>query len=125
VAILGRGGDRRDHLALGPRKRAWREHDPHEQFRQRRAAAVVREVASPKIDQNALIRFRRIAPQFSCRDAHGVEMLRILAEAMRVAIRKDVCAVMRGDNAVFSTSVSRQTRVPVGVQVPNLRLVGG
>jgi hypothetical protein len=36
VTILGRDGDRRDHLALGPRKRARREHDPHEQFRQRR-----------------------------------------------------------------------------------------
>ena len=37
VAILGRSGHGRDHLALGPRKRARREHDPHEQFRQRRA----------------------------------------------------------------------------------------
>jgi hypothetical protein len=37
VAILGRGGYRRDHLALGPRKRARREHDLHEQLRQRRA----------------------------------------------------------------------------------------
>jgi hypothetical protein len=37
VAILGRGGHRRDHLALGPRKRARREHHLHEQLRQRRA----------------------------------------------------------------------------------------
>jgi hypothetical protein len=37
VAILGRGGHRRDHLALGPRKRARREHHLREQLRQRRA----------------------------------------------------------------------------------------
>ena len=36
VAILGRGGYRRDHLALGPRKDARREHHLHEQLRQRR-----------------------------------------------------------------------------------------
>ena len=45
-------------------------------------------------------------------------MLRILAEAMRIGIRKDVCAVMRGDNAVLPAGVSRQTRVPVRVQIP-------
>ena len=37
VAILGRGGHRRDHLALGPRKRTRREHHLHEQLRQCRA----------------------------------------------------------------------------------------
>ena len=80
--------------------------------------AIRREVAFPKIDQNALVRFGRVAPKFSRRDSNRIKMLRILAKSMRIRIRKDVCAVMGGDNAVLIPRIAGKTGVAVRIQVP-------
>src|SRR5262249_3744822 len=68
---------------------------------------------------NALVRFAHITPELTRRDTHGVEMLRILAQPVRIRIREDVCPMMRGNNTVLSSSISRQPRVAVGVQIPS------
>src|SRR5262249_59084223 len=46
-------------------------------------------------------------------------MLPVFAGAVCIRVREAVCPMMRGDNALLATSISRQPRVAVWVQVPS------
>ena len=57
------------------------------------------------------------------REAHGVEPLRVLAEALGVAVGEDVAAVDALDRPDLAARVAREPRVRVRVEVPRAHAV--
>src|SRR5260370_37672843 len=76
------------------------------------------EIGFPGIDRDLQFRFALGAPQFAALEAHGVEPLRILARARRIAVGKDVAAVHALDRAEVGADVARQARLPSRMQIP-------
>ena len=59
----------------------------------------------------------RLAPQLPRVEAHAVERLRLLAEAVGVGVGEDVDAVAAVDHAALAARVARQPRVPARVHL--------
>ena len=57
------------------------------------------------------LRRRLLAPQFARGETHRVDVLRFLAEAMRVGVGKDKHAVVALDDAELAARVARQPRM--------------
>ena len=64
------------------------------------------QVALPEIDVDALVRLGRLAPQLARVEAHAVERLRLLAQAVGVGVGEDVDAVERVDHAALARARS-------------------
>src|SRR5688572_9325877 len=74
-------------------------------------------VALPQVEMDTVARIGMLAPQFPRREAHGVEMLRHIALAVRAGIRQHVSAVMADDAAGLAAGIARQTRVSGGLHI--------
>src|ERR1700730_2000902 len=80
--------------------------------------AVLLQIAHPKVDKDALVRFGAIAPNFSGRNAHGVKVLWIFAETVGVSVWKNVCAVMVRDDAMLTARISREASMSMRIEIP-------
>src|SRR5712691_1288509 len=76
------------------------------------------EIGFPGIDRDLQLRVALGAPQFAALEAHGVEPLRILAGARRIAVGKDMAAVRARDGAQVAPDIARQARMPARMHVP-------
>src|SRR4051812_12831299 len=74
-------------------------------------------IALPGVDRNGQRRIGALAPDFGRREDHGVDPLRVLATAMRVAVRKHKTFAHGVDHTRFAARIARQPRVPGRVEV--------
>src|SRR5262249_31730928 len=69
------------------------------------------QVTFPEIEIETLVRLGGVAPQIPRLEAHAVDVLRLLAEAVRGSIGAGVAAPGRGDPAPLAARVPGQSRV--------------
>jgi hypothetical protein len=74
-------------------------------------------VVIPHIYIHAISLRRLRAPQFARGETHRIHMLRLLAEEMRVGVRKNENAVVTIDRSYFAARVPRQPGMSHGIDV--------
>src|SRR5712691_12850503 len=82
------------------------------------AASGRLEIGFPGIDRDLQLGIALGAPQFATLELHGIEPLRLLAGARRIAVGKHVAPADTLDRADMATHVARQTRMPARMHVP-------
>ena len=66
-----------------------------------------------------------LAPKFARGEVHRVDMLRLLAEEMRIGIRENKDAVVAIDHAELAARVAREARMPDRMHVPCAHAIAG
>src|SRR5690242_593921 len=83
------------------------------------------EILLPQVEIDGIPGIGRLAPQFARREAHGVQVLWVLAFELRIGIGKDVRAVIALDRALPTAHVARQPRVTLRVDLTRLHGLAG
>src|SRR5260370_32654518 len=71
----------------------------------------------PYVNVDGIASICLFTPQFARGEAHGIYMLRLLAETMSVGVWKNKHAVIMLDDAEFPPGVARQSRMARGVHI--------
>src|SRR5215469_7715162 len=75
-------------------------------------------VVVPHVNVNGILRCGLLAPQFTRRETHGVNVLRVLTEEMRVAVRENKNTMIAVNRPEFSARVPRQPCVSQRMHIP-------
>src|SRR5579872_4000893 len=85
--------------------------------RRLRAFKVRLEIILPQIDAQGVAARRVLAPQLTRGEADGVDMLRAVAAAMRVAVGENIRSPVTFDDASLPAHIARQARMSGDIKI--------